>query len=227
MSFVFFIVNVLRCLVLCLRSRSAFFIAVLFVGGSYASTQDNFLNGREIEPEMSDAGGKSFPIGFEFLMQGKTYTKFYADFYDNSISLEQPGLYYLRADWSAGCLPLKASIYAYGTRSAQPNYFGQIVPGSTIKYLTIGEAPSRRLVVQWTNKYYFQSKDPTESLAGTYQVVLYEGTNEIKIQYLDIQRPLRDDGYPDHAVMGVRGRDGVYSGVGCNEDFNLSSGSAV
>lgn len=51
-----------------------------------------------------------------------------------------------------------------------------------VYHKTFGTAPNRRLVIQWDEIQHFdQSTDQ-----GTFQAILYEGTNEIKFQYQDL-----------------------------------------
>ena len=53
----------------------------------------------------------------------------------------------------------------------------------SIYYATIGDAPNRKFVVQWTNMYFYSN--PSLPM-GTFQVILYEGSNDIQIQYRDL-----------------------------------------
>jgi hypothetical protein len=54
-----------------------------------------------------------------------------------------------------------------------------ITPSGKILYTTIGAAPNRKCIIQWTNMGFYSS----EVLMGTFSVILYETTNEIRIQY--------------------------------------------
>ena len=51
-----------------------------------------------------------------------------------------------------------------------------------IMYQTIGTAPNRKLVVQFSNMSFWTST----VLLGTIQVILYEGSNNIQMQYKSI-----------------------------------------
>jgi hypothetical protein len=54
-------------------------------------------------------------------------------------------------------------------------------PGSEVRYAIIGAAPDRRVVITWTRVEHYGDND-----TNTFQVILYEGTNEIKFQYQTI-----------------------------------------
>src|SRR5690606_27308202 len=74
-------------------------------------------------------------------------------------------------------------------------------PAGKIQYETIGQAPHRKLVVQWTNQYFYGSNLPM----GTFQAVLHEGSNEVKLQY----RYLREaQSTGSSATIGMRGTPG-------------------
>lgn len=90
-----------------------------------------------------------------------------------------------------------------------------------VYYQTLGTAPNRRFIVQWDDRPHF----PGPGVSGvTFQVVLYETSNEIRFVYddLDFGDPTFDDGVS--ATIGLQ-KDGstadMYSlnssiaGVGC------------
>lgn len=70
---------------------------------------------------------------------------------------------------------------------------------SKIRYATVGEAPNRKFVAQWTNMYFYRS--PIQF--GTFQAILYESTNVIQIQYRDIIGGERSQG--NSATVGIKG----------------------
>ncbi|MBU1626429.1 hypothetical protein KKB18_03595, partial [bacterium] len=85
--------------------------------------------------------------------------------------------------------------------------------GGNVFYETFGKEPDRYLVVEWYDVYYGE-KDPP----GTFEVILFEGTNEIKFQYLDV-----DLGYPEFdwgasATVGLESNGGTLAAeYSCNE----------
>ena len=51
--------------------------------------------------------------------------------------------------------------------------------GGTIHYETLGAAPQRRFVVQFTNIQHFGGGSPV-----SFQIVLFESANNIEVRYL-------------------------------------------
>lgn len=71
----------------------------------------------------------------------------------------------------------------------------------SIYYATIGDAPNRKFVAQWTNMYFYSN--PSLPM-GTFQVILYEGSNDIQIQYRDL--------------LGGTDSQGTSATIGINKD---------
>ncbi|MFB1011168.1 MAG: Ig-like domain-containing protein, partial [Thiopseudomonas sp.] len=92
-------------------------------------------------------------------------------------------------------------------------------PGK-IHYETIGEAPNRQLVVQWTNMYFYGSNLPM----GTFQAVLSEGSNTIQFQY----RYLTDErSLGNSATIGLKGTSGAGQQIGCNQGGAIGPEQAI
>jgi hypothetical protein len=53
----------------------------------------------------------------------------------------------------------------------------------SILYKTVGSPGSRKFIMQWTNMYFYSN--PSLPL-GTFQVILYEGSNKVQLQYRDL-----------------------------------------
>jgi hypothetical protein len=71
---------------------------------------------------------------------------------------------------------------------------------ASILYRTVGEEGSRKFIVQWTNMHLYS--DPNVPL-GTFQVILYEGSNEFQIQYRNLLGdPARSQG--SSATIGIQ-----------------------
>lgn len=86
--------------------------------------------------------------------------------------------------------------------------------GQFVYYQTIGTSPNRQLFVQYTNVGFWG--DPTP--LGTFSIILYEGSNNIQLQY----RYLTGDSPLTHGASatvglenanGKRGPDILYEGV--------------
>ncbi|WP_141503505.1 S-layer homology domain-containing protein [Paenibacillus luteus] len=101
--------------------------------------------------------------GFEF--------DFYGDIYEG-VYVSKKGNIYLKDESNnirGEISPFSSDDLTYG-------------PKSKVLYSTIGAAPNRKFIVQYTNVLlngYVNDLDPL----GTFQVVLYEGSNEIQFQY--------------------------------------------
>ena len=56
--------------------------------------------------------------------------------------------------------------------------------GGDVRWQVLGTAPNRHLIIQWTNVPHYNSSASTD--AGTFQAILYEGTNNIRFNYQDV-----------------------------------------
>ena len=68
-----------------------------------------------------------------------------------------------------------------------------------VYYKTVGNPGSRQFIVEWYNRPHFSNTG-----AGTFQMILYEGTNNIKFQYLDLDFGDADYNYGASATVGIR-----------------------
>ncbi|KAF5304312.1 hypothetical protein FQR65_LT08004 [Abscondita terminalis] len=114
-----------------------------------------------------------FPIGFEFVFYGQSHTDFYAST-NGLLQFANPTSAYSNVCLDAG--GPRSSIFAFWD-DLRTDVSGQ--RNGSIKYHTLGEAPDRQLIVQWTNMYYYGSNLPM----GTFQAVLYEGSGKIALNY--------------------------------------------
>jgi hypothetical protein len=111
----------------------------------------------------------ALPIGFTFLFYGNSYTNFY---------ISSNGLISFDSAAGSGCcsgqfLPdinQPNNIIACAWEDLYPP------AGGTISYSTIGTAPNRILIVNFSNIQHFSIGNPVTS-----QILLYEGTNIIDI----------------------------------------------
>ena len=118
-----------------------------------------------------DDRGGPFPIGFTFSFYGQSYTQFYLD--SNGyigFDISQTASYYYNSR-----LPLES----------RPNnlvapFWDDFDPssGGTVRYQTFGTPPSRYLVVEWNSVPLWGTSD-----AQTFQLILYQNSNNIKFQY--------------------------------------------
>lgn len=119
-----------------------------------------------------DSQSGALPIGFTFCFFGNTYTQFRIG--SNgwiSFSAGQPNTFA-----SVGIPSGAANVPKNCIMGPWQDWHPGIGPGNYIRYQTQGTAPCRRLVVSWTNIPMFSCT----STLGTFQIVIYEGTNLIE-----------------------------------------------
>ncbi len=120
----------------------------------------------------------AIPLGFTFNFYGADYTEVY---------ISSNGFLSVLSGQSNGCCtgqPLPAIDATNGTISA---WWGDLYPGGApggigVRHQTLGTAPSRRFIVQFTNVPHCCSLYPTNA-AGTFQFKLFESSNLIEIHY--------------------------------------------
>ena len=137
-----------------------------------------------------------YNIGFTFNFYGQDYTQFYID-----------------SNGYIGFDETQTASYYANTRlphAGRPN--GLIAPfwdefdpsqGGKVHFWTFGSAPDRYLVVEWMQVPLFYSSSHTQ----TFQLILYEGSNDIKFQYPDT----RQGEYGDRrsGTVGIENEDGT------------------
>jgi hypothetical protein len=148
---------------------------------------------------------QNIPIGFPFQFYGEYHatvnisTEGFLTFdtknYTTNYSI--PDSYYLRPD---------DAIYAYWD-----NLYVYASYGSSIKYVTTGSPGSRIFAVKYDNVRSAYSS----STFFTFQVLFYEGSNNIKIQYQNIETGTYGFGYS--ATIGIENADGT---VGIQYSYN-------
>jgi C1A family cysteine protease len=157
-------------------------------------------SGGAVVPGGDDFCRGPYPIGFTFNFYGKDYTTF---------SVSTNGFLLLGDNCQGGWTYTNAAI----PNSAFPNgivapFWDDLKPisGAVLRYETFGSAPNRYLVVEWNAVgLYLDFNHPV-----TFQAILYEGTNDIKFQYLTMAHNEYGDG--SSASVGIeddRGRIGL------------------
>ncbi len=153
-------------------------------GGYTADTEATFswvdaTGGTALGLYGDDEVSLALPIGFTFNFYGVDYTEFYVNTNGNiffgSSSDDRAYNYSLQLAAPAGC------IYAFaGDRAIYSEYGGEIY------YQVFGDAPNRMLVIEWLNLqnvYYADDLAELGELQLDVEVILYEGTNEILVQF--------------------------------------------
>ena len=189
------------------RFVAVFLIFSLPLASPFAHAADSGLSG-------DDRAAGPFPIGFAFNYYGVDYTQFYITT-NGLIQFVNPTTSYSNVCLTGEQFP--QTIYVFWD-DLRVDVYGQ--PPGKIQYRTIGQAPHRQLVAQWTNMYFYGSNLPM----GTFQAILSEGTNEIKLQYRYLS-DARSRG--DSATVGAQGAQGRFVSVGCNRAGMLRQGQAI
>jgi len=149
-----------------------------------------------------------FPIGYTLYFYGVAHSQFW---------VSTNGLVLFGDTGSGGKQPNNTFIPSAGI----PNNFAALfwddlkyTPGSKLRYQTLGSTPNRYLVVEWHNVGHYS--DPGHGM--TFQAIFYEGSNDVKFQYLAMTRNLGGDG--QSASIGIESADGR---DGLPYSFNQSS----
>jgi len=91
-------------------------------------------------------------------------------------------------------------------------------------YKTIGSAPNRQFVIQWDK--FKQNNSTSSSSEITFEVILYEHSNLIKIQYNYVSSASADSTNGNSATVGIKsGNDGVLYSY--NQEGAITSFSAI
>jgi len=147
-----------------------------------------------------------FPIGFTFQFFENTYTDFYVT--SNGLVMFGSGSNRYRN-------------FPIPTGQAPNNYIApfwdDLVIHSTgdIMYQTIGTSPNRKLVVQYNNMSFYGSP----ILFGTFQVILFEGSNNIQTQYRSIVDLTSIRASGSSATIGLENSNGS---SGLTSSFNTA-----
>jgi len=196
--------------------RVLLFLLIISVMPSiHAQVDTEYLGIIATEGPKDDKKYGSFPIGFDFIFFGNTYNEFFVS--------------------SNGLVMFGAGSNAFSNVSipddGRPdNYIAPfwddliIHASGSITYQTIGTAPNRKLVIQFNNMSFWTST----VLLGTFQVILYEGSNNIQIQYKSIVDLSSDRASGGEATIGLENIDGT-AGVLCsyNTPGYIYSGRAI
>ena len=94
---------------------------------------------------------------------------------------------------------------------------------ASVLYKTVGEVGSRKFIVQWTNMHLYSN--PNIPL-GTFQVILYEGSNEFQVQYRNLLGdPDRSQG--SSATIGIQSNPSNYTLYSHEASTPISSETAI
>ncbi len=169
--------------------------------------------GTEVLSNSDDSWIGNIDLGFFFNYYGTDYSQ---------LAISNNGLLFSGAGtWQYVNQPITQTPGVHGFVAP---FWDDIVTwgAGTIYYQTIGTAPHRMFVVEWYDNQHYHS-----STSGvTFEAILYEGSNNIKFQYKDVDfgtvsgstsqdRPPYDNG--GSATVGIEGPTGD---IGLQYSFN-------
>jgi hypothetical protein len=90
--------------------------------------------------------------------------------------------------------------------------YPSIESGGGVLYQTLGTAPERRFVVQWRTGFCCTTYGDTI----TFRIVLFEGTNHIRVCYEDTTNGYSSEDYGSGATSGIQADLSRYVQYSCN-----------
>lgn len=136
------------------------------------------------------------------------------------------GTFYAMTDYDLRTVPLGFELNFYGDTASEVTFTSDgylKFMGNTIStysddfdpgwvrgayYLSEGTAPNRRFTVTWFELFHADSDSFPNSSPATFQVTLYEGTNEIIYRYQDVDLGTSSLSFGASATVGVKFKDG-------------------
>ena len=175
-----------------------FFLLFFFPRSIYAVDGEITYTGTNTNLVGDDTYAGPFNLGFTFNYYGVNYTQAYINI-NGTVNFPAGDSSYTNGTLNNS--GANASIFAFwDDLITDPSPYDQ----KPIYYATIGSAPNRKFIAQWTNVYFYG----TAIQMGTFQVILYEGTNNIQIQYRDLLGGNRALG--DSATIGIKKDNSTY-----------------
>ena len=147
---------------------------------------------------VDDASYGPFNIGFNFTYFGISYSQFYVS--SNGLVL-----------FTYDALNPSGTAVAIPDATAPNNFIAAfwddlVVDGTgKILYTTIGAAPNRKLIIQFSNMGFFTFP----AYMGTFEVILHETSNIIQVQYRLIVDNTSTRGQGASATIGLENSDGT------------------
>ncbi|MBK8900370.1 MAG: tandem-95 repeat protein [Anaerolineaceae bacterium] len=177
---------------------------------------ETYYQGLDTGVNGDDEGSAALPIGFNFNFYGNTYNQFYVAS-NGMITFTD---YRSTVAWGNWPYYVNKNI---PSSSWPNNYIAPFWDDVTVEnsldqrilYKTIGTAPNRMLVVQYTNVGFWN--DPTP--LGTFFIILYEGSNNIQFQY----RYLVGDNVRAHGASATVGLENAGGTKGTQYSFDTQS----
>ncbi|MEC0264520.1 S-layer homology domain-containing protein [Paenibacillus anseongense] len=162
----------------------------------YDSSESVYPGTSIVVDDDDDGVSSAIPVGFNFNFFGNSYNQAYSST-NGFMMFHQPtdGCCY-----NGDVLPLGSSPDSdLPNNFIAPFYDDLYLSSSQVLHKTIGTAPNRKFVMQWTNmKFCCEESSPL----GTFQAILYESTQEIQMQYRTLAGS--DESYGKQALIGLQ-----------------------
>jgi len=168
----------------------------------------------------NDDGATTVPVGFAFSFYGLTTDQLTVG-YNGGIIFDLNTGYFTLQNVPLPDEDLGAAILPYWTDI----YYQQPEDGN-IYTATLGDAPNRRFVTEWFNLPIMIGGIQQDS--ATFEVILFEGSNQILFQYADtdVGDPARNDGIS--ATIGLNAPAGVDAALQYSyKTASVSAGTAI
>lgn len=181
-------------------------------GISY-SWDDISASGTVLTGRGDDSMSSAIDLGFTFSFYGNSYTQIY---------ICNNGYVTFTND---GCAYINGSIPNVGT----PNniiapYWDDLYTLGEIRYEMLGASPSRRFVISWLGVDQYAARGQGDM---TFQVILYETSNQIKLQYQDTLVDSLAISYGAAATVGIEMAGGTAGTQFSQDTQSLSNGYAI
>lgn len=198
----------------CLFFFTLFFLAFPQVRVAHAVDGEITYTGTNTDLVGDDNYKGPFNLGFTFTFFGTNYTQAYVNINGT--------LNFSAGDSSYSNSALNVSGQNNTIFAFWDDLITDIPPydQKPIYYATIGSAPNRKFIVQWTNVYFYS----TTIQMGTFQAILYEGSNNIQIQYRDLLGGDRALG--NSATIGIKKDSSTYKQYSANT-LSLAQGQSI
>ncbi len=166
-------------------------------GPTYAYVDVSGTGSAAIVGYSDDSVAGPFPIGFTFNFYGVDHTQFWVQT-NGSIAFALP----TDDDYGNDCLPATTEMGEELLNLLWDDLICGSGPPGTIFYETQGSAPNRTLVIQFNNVRYLVGSD-TDTIE--FEVILYEGSNDIVYQYADLSSNVYSHDGGVSATIGIQG----------------------
>ena len=164
----------------------------------------------------SDDTYKTVSLPFAFTFFGQSY---------NSMAVSSNGFLQLGSTSGATAYANTGIPYPGAPNGIVAPFWDDLYPGNptgAVYARMIGTTPNRRFVVGWVDVPHYSNVG-----AATFEAILYEGTNEIRFQYLDTDFGNTAYNSGASATAGVEGRSGSMGRQHSLNQAVLTNGKAI